>query len=177
MLKFLKFGKSYTVTCPDGSIKTVYKDVNDAFPLYIEGGTKNIAAKSRAESMVDVEITSEHASKIDGLLYSLDELNQGLMMTFRAVYVTYSADPCGTADFFQREISKLLDEQRKLRALKIQIDSLITMVKASPDNSEQLTQVFSEIVQRIGHYPSQEIAIDEMKKAERDVKILSGGSK
>ena len=33
MLKKFLLGKSYKIKCPDGSIKTVYRDVDDAFPL------------------------------------------------------------------------------------------------------------------------------------------------
>ncbi len=176
MWKFSLFKKSYDVRCPDGSTKTVYKDVNEAFPLFIEGWEGKVAAKVKAENLGEGEINSEYASKIHGLLYALDELNQGLMMTFRAVYVTYSTDPCGNSQFFQREVSKLLDEQRRLRALKIQIDGLIIMTKNQPNNFDQLTKIFSDLVQRLGVYPGQEVTVAEIRKAEDDAKALAGGA-
>ena len=122
------------------------------------------------------ELKSEYASKINGLLYALDELNQGLMMTFRAVYITYSTDPCGNSHFFQREVSRLLDEQRRLRALKLQIDGLIIMVKSQPNSVAQLTRIFSDLVQRLGVYPGQEVTLAEMRRAEEDARALAGGS-
>lgn len=177
MWKYNPFRQSYDVKCPDGSTKTVYKDVNVAFPLFINGWKGNFSSEVKAKELGDAAVKAEYATKIDGLLYALDELNQGLMMTFRAVYITYSTDPCGNALFFQREVSKLLDEQRRLRALKLQIDSLITMVKTQPNNLEKLTHIFSDLVHRIGIYPSQEVTIAEMRKAEQDAKALSGDNK
>ncbi len=66
------FGKSREVKCPDGSIKTVYKDVNDAFPLFIQGYDGNLAAKINTESIGGAHIDGSYSTRIDGLLYALD---------------------------------------------------------------------------------------------------------
>ena len=180
MFKFLKRyltpGNSYSVDCADGSTKTVYKNVNDAFPLFIEGWEGNLSAKLKSETIANGEFKTAYASKIDGLLYALDELNQGLMMTFRAVYVTYSSDPCGNSVFFQREVSRLLDEQRRLRALKIQIDALLRLAQNQHNQSDEFTKLFCDVVQRIGVYPGKDATTQEMKDAAADVKVLLGGA-
>lgn len=165
--------KTYDVKCLDGTKKTVYKNVDDAFPLFIRGFDSNLAANVRSESLGDGNLDSKYTTKIDGLLYALDELNQGLMMTFRAIYMVYSSDPCGNVLFLQRECSKLIDEQRRLRSLKIQIDALINMIKATPDNAEAISNIFSDIVQRIGNYPGMDVTTYELQRASEDAHAMS----
>ncbi len=93
-------------------------------------------------------------------------------MTFRAVYMVYSSNPCGSSRYFQRELSKILDEQRRLRSLKIQLDALIMMINTQPQNAEQITGIFSDIVQHIGNYPGNEATVNEIHRAEEDAKLL-----
>lgn len=176
MLKHWPFAKSYHTKCPDGSIKTVYKNVNDAFPLFIEGWEGKLSSKVKAEDLVNVDANAAYKTKIDGLLFALDDLNQGLMMTFRAVYVTYTTDPCGNSAFLQREVSKLLDEQQRLRTLKLQIDFLLKLAQQHKDGTEEFARLFSDLVQRIGGYPGQEVTVSELKSAADDAKVLLGGA-
>ena len=40
------FWRTYKVRCRDGSVKTVYRDVNDAFPLFISGSDGKVIASA-----------------------------------------------------------------------------------------------------------------------------------
>jgi hypothetical protein len=42
------FSKTYRVKCPDGSVKSVYRHVDDAFPLYIQGWQGDFNAEIKA---------------------------------------------------------------------------------------------------------------------------------
>lgn len=55
---------TYTVRCPDGSTKTVYKCVDDAFPLFIPGWTANLAASGNASGSVDGQMKAEYSTAI-----------------------------------------------------------------------------------------------------------------
>src|SRR5258705_9559056 len=46
---------------------------------------------------------SSDLTKIQGLLFSLDELNQSLMMNFRGAYLAFATDPCGNARYAPRK--------------------------------------------------------------------------
>jgi hypothetical protein len=144
------FSKTYRVKCKDGSVKTVYKNVGDAFPLCIPGWKGDLSAAGKVLDKANADLKAEYATAIHGLLYALDELNQGLMMTFRAAYVVYQNDPCEHAPFFEREVAKLLDEQRRLRALKVQIDGLIQLAKQKPEHSEEFARIMANVVDRFG---------------------------
>jgi hypothetical protein len=109
----------------------------------------------------------EYVTAIHGLLFSLDELNQGLMMTFRAAYIVYQNDPCSHSDFFEREIAKLLDEQRQLRALKVQIDGLIELARLQPQNTGEFANVLSNVVDRMGSLMLPQVTADRVEEAKR----------
>lgn len=142
--------KTYWHKYPDGSVKLIYKNVNDAFPLYIPGWEGKAGVTLDAIAGAPVNITGEYATKIQGLLYSLDELNQSLMMTFRSSYTVYQTDPCANGGFFQRQVEKAIDEQNRQTSLKVQIRGLISLAELHPGNPEHFLPVFQDIIQNTG---------------------------
>ncbi len=169
------FSKIYQVRCRDGSVKTVYKKVDDAFPLCIQGWNADLSAAAKILDKVNAEVKAEYATAIHGLLYALDELNQGLMMTFRAAYVVYQNDPCQHGLFFEREVAKLLDEQRRLRALKVQVDGLIQMAKLKPEHSEDFLRVLVHVLDRMGTLLVPQATSIKIAEARRLAKRMTGG--
>ncbi|WP_321870880.1 hypothetical protein [Paraburkholderia tropica] len=128
----------------------MYKNIDDACPLFISGWKTDVSSEIKGISDLSAEAKAKYETKIDGLLYSLNEQNQSLMMSFRTVYLAYSANPCDNDDFFKREIEKLLDEQRKISALKIQIAGLIQLASANPKDTAGVTKIFGDIASRLG---------------------------
>jgi hypothetical protein len=121
------FSKTYQHKCPDGSVKVVYKNIDDAFPLFLPGWQAAVSSEVTVPNVGAGSVRAEYADKIQGLLYGLDELNQSLMMKFRGVYVAYQSDPCANGGNFQRQIEGLLDGQHKLTVVKTQIQALIRL--------------------------------------------------
>lgn len=174
--RYIPFTKSYTIKCPDGTIKTVYKNIDDAFPLYIQGMDTSISAKTDLDNNSNNELNATYKSKVDGLLYSLNDQNQSLMMTFRTVYMVFCSDPCSSSEYFQREISKITDEYGKIQKLKMQIDGLIQILNSSSNNSIQVTEIYTNIVNQLGTDPALSVAILEMKQARIDMQTIIGGA-
>ena len=175
MSSWWPFSKIYNRTCADGSVKTVYKNIDDAFPLFIPGWQGNLSSTVKGAEQLSGSATAEYATKIQGLLYTLDELNQGLMMTFRGAYVVYQNDPCAHAAFFEREVEKLLDEQRRLRALKMQIEGLIALAGNSAQQNNEFLKIFSEIVHRMGNYSFPKLSSSEIDDARQITQNILGG--
>jgi hypothetical protein len=144
------FGKTYRVKCPDGSHKWVHRNVDDAFPLYIKGYQGDVNAELTGLSEVSASAGATYATKIQGLLFGLDELNQGLMIHFRGVYLVYMSDPCGNAPFLQREVQKLLGEQQRLVRLRIQIRALIELARNHPEDTNSIVDHFQKIAGSMG---------------------------
>jgi len=164
-MPFWPFGKSYHVKCPDGSIKTVYRKVDSAFPLFIPGWKGDVSAELKAFEQLPAQAKATYESKVQGLLYTLDERNQSLMIEFRSIYVAFHSDPCGMADFFRRELEKLLDEQRHMSLLRAKIQGLIEVLKARPDPDAYLWSLFGDIVQGLGGKAMPEPALAEIRES------------
>lgn len=161
------FSKTYKVKGPNGQIKRVYRDVNDAFPLYIKGWKATLKAAGKVLDKVSGDIKAEYATAIHGLLFALGEHNQGLMMKFRGVYIVYQGDPFEHSGFLERQIEKLLDVQGYLITQKFKIDGLIELAKLQSDDSDEFIKLFTNIVESfdlsmVPHVVSQRIA--EAKK-------------
>lgn len=144
------FSISYEVKCQDGSRKTVYKKVEDAFPLAINGYEANVSTKLKSELLQEGELDGALKTKVDGLLYGLDDINNGLMISFRSAYVGYQTDPCANNEFLLTEIRKINEEQRRLRALRMQIRGYVEMAKTNPGNTTQLAKLYNTLVDKIG---------------------------
>jgi hypothetical protein len=144
------FSKTYKHKCPDGSIKLVHKNVDDAFPLFIPGWSGNLAAGARQAELANAELKGEYATKIEGLLFGLDELNQSLMMNFRGAYVAYATDPCANADLLTRQVETLLREQHRLQVLRLQIRALVHFAASHPQDHNRIMDSFQSLVQQIG---------------------------
>lgn len=150
MLLNWPWAKFYHVRCPDGTTRTVYKNMDDTCPLYIHGWKAEVAADITGLSKLSGEAKAKYETHIGGLLFSLNEQNQSLMMSFRTVYTAFVTNPCANDGFLHREIEKLLDDQRRISALKIQIEALIQLASTQPNDTGGITRLFSEIASRLG---------------------------
>jgi hypothetical protein len=171
----LPFLKTYTIKCPDGSTRTVYKNIDKAFPLYIPGWNGKFNANIEALKGAPVNLNADYQSKIQGLLYSLDDLNQNLMISFRAVYVSFQSNPCKNSDSFDRQIETMIQEHGRLTRLKIQIRGLIELAEMNPNNQSQFLPVFNNIVHQIGGQNIQTVATIEINDARTEIKTLQRG--
>ena len=60
----------------------------------------------------------ECVKAVQGLLVSLDEPNNDLILKFRAAYIVYQTDPIANNDYFVREIARIRENLDRLKAFK-----------------------------------------------------------
>lgn len=176
MAKWNPFSPTYTVKCPDGIKKILYKKVEDAFPLFIEGWEANVSTKIKKEALINGELDGSYKTKVDGLLYGLDEINNGMMLSFRSAYIGYQTDPCTNNSFLLTQIEKINEEQRRLRALKMQILGYVEMVKNNTDNTESIAELYNDLIHKIGSPNlSNTGVLDAISSSTSAAKELMGG--
>jgi hypothetical protein len=165
------FKKTRTLRCPDGTTRTIYKNVNDAFPLYIPGWQGDMSANAAASSAqlpldkAAAELKGSYASKVQGLLIGIDELTQALMLNFRTVYVVYEANPCANSEFLAIEVRKLVAEQQRLSKLRIQVRALIDIVKSRPSETVAILTLFKDVAGNVGGVMVADVATLEIREA------------
>ena len=140
------FFRTRTMRCPDGTTRIIYKSIDEACPLFIEGWKADVATNLKIPGTASGDAKAKYENKIDGLLFALNEQNQSLMMHFRAVYLLYSSNPCGSDAYFQRKIDDLIEQQHRISTLKLKIAALIQLVASNPNDSASIS---SDIASRI----------------------------
>jgi len=172
------FGKTYSVRCPDGSVKEVYRTIDDACPLYIQGiqresSAKGGAAVKSAGVNLHGEAKKKYGSKIEALIFGIDELTQTVMINFRSVYLVFSADPCNNNSFLLRQVEMLVAEQQRVASLRIQASTLIALVQAQPGNAVAILKQFKQLAVGIGGDLALEVVKEEAKEEIAEARQLA----
>jgi hypothetical protein len=144
--KFQRLGllsNTYQHPCPDKTSKTVYKNIDDALPLYIPGWEGKVTTESQ-----QVNISAEYATKIHGLLFYIDESNQNIIFHFRMIYIGYKNDPCNDNGYFNRQVEKIREEQNKLMMFKAKIELLKHLAEKNPYNPEQFNELYEQTLEQ-----------------------------
>lgn len=168
------FSKTYVVKCPDGP-RVIYKNVDDAFPLFIKSTQGNADIKADIKDLGKINMEGKYKSSIEGLLYQIDEQNNSLMISFRTIYVGFTTDPCNSSSFFQREIAKMNDQYNYMQSLTVKLRTLVNLIERSNGKpNSQITILFADIVNGFGKDPDLSVAIDEIRAAQEDMRKLIG---
>ena len=166
--------KTYKHRCKDGSVKIVHRNVDDAFPFYLPSWKAKLDGNAKIPVQGQGGIKAEYETKIGGLLFGLDELNQGLMMNFRGAYVAFQTDPSAGHEFLLREVAKVLQEQQRVLRIRLQIDGLISLAKTCKNKGE-FFQLYQVIVNQVGGSTVADAAAVEIKDSAQQAKKWIGG--
>lgn len=173
-LDFL-FSNTYKHTCTDGTVRFIHKNVDKAFPLALKEQQKKFNADLEAQQQINLSLNSDYTEKIQGLLFSISEQNQSLMMTLRSAYIGFQTNPCAGDGFFQRQVARVNEEQHRLMELKTQITGLIAIAKEFPNNSEKVLSLYLDIVGKIGGKGIADAAIAEIEANRNIAQKWTGG--
>src|SRR5690348_9057387 len=132
------FSSTYKHKCTDGSVRLIHKNVDKAFPLALKEQQKQFNADLEAQKKASLKLNSEYTERIQGLLFSISEQDESLMVNLRCAYIGFQTNPCGGDGFFQRQVERVIEEQNKFMKLKTQITGLIAIAKECPNNSEKV---------------------------------------
>ena len=152
------FSKTYQHKCPDGSVKVVFKNVDDAFPLFIPGWKGEVAADVKTSEIAIAQLKAEYTSSIHGLFVSISEFNESLMLMFRGAYLAYTTDPCTDNGTFQRQVDQMLNDQRVLQMVRVEFRALMQFAAAKQPNHEKIMEAFQNIVQQLRIGPAVAVA-------------------
>lgn len=101
-----------------------------------------------AENAGLARLNGKYAQKIGGLLYSISDQNESLMLTFRSAYAGYQSPCCNNA-FLLRHLEKAMEGLQRLMELKMQIAGLISLAEQYPNNPEKVLPIYFKLVARI----------------------------
>jgi hypothetical protein len=155
------FSKTFKHRCPDGTIRIIHRNVDTAFPLFIETANNKTNINLDGIKGFKGKIKNDYKTKIEGVLYELNEMNSSLMMKFRSAYILFQSNPCSSYEIFTSEIMKINSEHQNLMVLRTKIKGLIDL---AGNNSIEEKSLSSGILKLIEEYKAPEKAKDEIKK-------------
>ncbi|WP_294324706.1 hypothetical protein [uncultured Chryseobacterium sp.] len=148
------FSKTYKHKCPDGTVRIIHKNIDHAFPLSLKENNKSFSGDLDVENIGNGKLKAEYQNKIKGLLFSINEQNQSLMINFRFAYAAFQADPCGNNSFITRQSELFSLGQQRLMELKTQITGLITLAESYPNNPEKVLPMYRNIIDKMSNSSS-----------------------
>jgi hypothetical protein len=151
----------------------VYRNVDEAFPLYVRDHEKSVSASIRDATGFGAETDIAFKNQIGTVLFSLDELNSSTMMDFRAAYIAYSNDPCNNGEFFNREIVRIREGRNYLQELKMKIAGVITSLSAGGEASGA-GRILHEVLTSLKLEPLADVAAQEIEDARDAAELLAG---
>jgi hypothetical protein len=160
-------------------VKTVYRNVEDVYPLSIKEWQASLSGGAGASSMpglgkIASQLKAGYATKVKGLLFEIDEHTKAIMINFRGVYLAFQTDPCSNQAFFLRHVEKIVSEEQQISRWQVQVRALIELARSRPDDVEQFLAVFKEIAGSVGGAPAVEAASIEIAEARQ---LADGWSK
>jgi hypothetical protein len=167
MMRF--FRRTYKHRCPDGTVKTLHRNLDDAFPLYVPGiQTKMSADLGALAGTPGLTVAGDYQNQLQGVLYSLSDRNESLMMSFRAVYAMYQTDPCTNQASFDRQVEAIIDGVQRLTELQFKVRSIILLIQAGTPDARELTTLFHNVVMQASGPIVVRAATSEMERARGD---------
>ena len=170
---FFSFLKHYKVRCPDGSIRIIHRNVDEVLPLFIPGWSANVSASATGTATTvgldsaTAELSGAYASKVQGLLFAINDSNQAIIMQFRGAYLAFMGNPCTNSAAFERQVEQLNNQYHNYSQLRIQVYALMELAKSQPNNTAQILLTFREIAGRVGGAPAIEATKEEIDESRK----------
>lgn len=169
------WSKKRSVKCPDGTTKTVYKNIDDALPLFIKGYENDFGGKVNGLDQINGEISGSAKSKIDGMLFDLNNFNSNIVMEFRSIYMVFESDPCSNSDFLRVKTDELIQKYQNLNQLKLKIYGLIEIAKTAQLDTSIFIDKYFEIVNEYSNVLLTETPKARIIEAQQKIKQLNQG--
>ncbi len=131
------FSNYRIVTCPDGSVRYVYKDPDKVFPLEASKWKAQVELAANMLEEISAHVGVGITNDISGFYTLIDQANGSMQLAFRGLYHVYSTNPCEKHEWLSIETQKLIENENRLRRLNTMLATLRTMV-ASGATSEQI---------------------------------------
>jgi len=139
-----KLKKTRSVRCSDGTVIEVYRNPDDAVPIYVNAIQTEAHASAKFAETVSASAGGKYKEQVTGISKLVADETANMLMRFRIIYQHYSESPCARQDYFQRNIDELLRENTRFNLAKLQLETLVQLTKKGSSQAEVFA-VFREV--------------------------------
>ena len=161
------FFRTRKVTCPDGTTRIVHKDIDDLFPLSIADESRKFNGGIKVPETLEANVGAEITRATKGVLFSIDGNNNSLILDQRAAYTGYSANPCGKADWYQRQLEDLSSRRHRLQEQERLLGALMSLADSPMADKSELLGILSQLVDKLPPDQAALITVNEMDVSEQ----------
>jgi hypothetical protein len=148
----------------------VHRNLDAAFPLALKGAKVRAGAGAEVLDSAVTELSAEYRARVEGILFGLSERNESLMMSFRAIYVAYQADPCTNGATLNRQVERIVSEVQELARLQASARALAQFTSGPTADQARAAEMFHELLKQLGLRAPASAAGTEVEAAHEDVR-------
>ena len=165
MPKWNLFSATRAITCPNGHEVTVYKRVKDALPLALTQVDAQLAAKADFPFVPNVELEGSMKKRLGKALFDIDTANRELTITFHYIYLVFQADPCSRGQYFESEITKLIEEQQRVRSFYLAMEAISDLARQGTVDNTNLLDALGVVLDRFDRNQPTQAAVTAIVKS------------
>jgi hypothetical protein len=153
-MDFLVFFKSRTHKCTDGRAITVFRNPNDAVPLYVKPVTSQAKASFDTAATAKADVEAQYTQSVTGIASLVTVATENFLAKFRTIYQYYSEEPCSRDAYFRDKLDELLREQRRFEYVQLQLTTLIELSHNGSDRTgimRILSRIHNSLTSPIEH--------------------------
>ena len=176
MLKNLPFVRTRTIVCPDGTTHTIQNDIEKLFPLSVSDRSANLDSELSIPETVDAKAAVGIKNAIKSVMVSIDDTNGSLILEQRGAYSAYAAKPCGSHEWYKKQIEDISARRQRLQEQKNMLNALIAMAQTPGVEVNQLVQSLQRLVENMTPEAASVITLHEMDRSEETAHEMIEGS-
>ena len=135
------------VKCPDGSKRIVFNDPNKAFPLNDTDWSAKLDGAMDSLNELQIKLGGNFGKSLNGFYTHLDDANCSLQFHFRALYVTYTANPCTMDGWLKDEICRVIEKEHIVRRIELEIKRIISLKENGNDEQTIKQAILDSLTQ------------------------------
>ncbi len=136
----------YIVRCPDGTVRQVYRNVDDLIPLVFKIENADVALGFQTDAGGSAGIKATYAAHVDYIRSGLNERRIKMIDAYRLAYGVYAADPCGRLDFLERKTEGLLADQSRDENARLKFIAFMEFLHSDSSSDKAAQKMFQDLI-------------------------------
>lgn len=166
---FNLFSKHYKIKCPDGSVRLIYKNVDDAFPMSLANNKWSANANGKDSVGNTGSIAAEASATVKEMLLVFDNVNKNIMLDYRSAYIYLQASPCTNMEEYHREERDIRRRIERAKRFEEVVKIFQISIQSCPERALEVCESFKAIFSDYSkECASMNIAMtEEIKKSQK----------
>ena len=160
-----RFFKTRKIKCADKTIRLVHRDPADAFQLYASNWSADLESSIGGLGDFEGKLSADVRKSIGGYFAQIDDANKSMQLSFAAIYVVYTTNPCNNDEYLKQNVALIINREDKLRRLRFEISKLEKHRTSGISDDDLKTEIYHSI-KRLKADSIQADIEDELKEAE-----------